>query len=60
MVALEIDNPIMKINGAEFEVDEGRGTTPVIINGRTMVPIRAIIEAFGGAVGVRIFSKVII
>ena len=51
VVALEIDNPIMKINGAEFEVDEGRGTTPVIINGRTMVPIRAIIEAFGGAVG---------
>ncbi len=48
LVSLQINNPIMKINGVETEIDAGRGTVPVIINGRTLVPIRAIIEAFGG------------
>ncbi len=51
IVSLQIDNPIMEINGVETEIDAGRGTTPVVTNGRTLVPIRAIIEAFGGTVG---------
>jgi len=51
VVSLKIDNPIMYINGAQTEIDKGRGITPVITNGRTLVPIRAIIEAFGGSVG---------
>lgn len=51
VVSLQIDNPIMEINGTDTEIDAGRGTTPVINNGRTLVPIRAIIEAFGGIVG---------
>lgn len=50
VVSLQIDNPIMHINGAQAEIDKGRGTTPIINNGRTLVPIRAIIEAFGGTV----------
>ncbi len=51
VVSLQIDNPIMQINGVQTEIDEGRGTTPLITDGRTLVPIRAIIEAFGGNVG---------
>ncbi len=50
IVSLEIDNPIMAVNGENAEIDEGRGTAPAILNGRTLVPIRAIIEAFGGEV----------
>ncbi len=51
VVSLQIDNPIMEVNGVTTEIDTGRGTTPVINDGRTLVPIRAIIEAFGGTVG---------
>lgn len=51
IVSLQIDNPTMCVNGVEAEIDVGRRTMPVVINGRTLVPIRAIIEAFGGEVG---------
>lgn len=50
VVNLQIDNPIMEINGIDAEIDAGRGTAPVILNGRTLVPVRAIIEAFDGEV----------
>ncbi len=50
-IKLQIDNPVMTVNGAETEIDPGRGTVPVINQGRTLVPIRAIIEALGGTVG---------
>ncbi len=50
VVSLQIDNPIMEINGKDTEIDIGRGTKPIVMNGRTLVPIRAIIEAFGGTV----------
>lgn len=49
-VKLQIDNPIMTVDGAKTEIDPGNGTRPVIIDGRTLVPIRAIIETFGGSV----------
>jgi len=48
VVSLQIDNPIMEINGEETEIDAGRGTAPIITDGRTLVPIRAIVEAFDG------------
>ncbi len=48
---LQIGNPVMTINGAQAEIDPGRGTVPLVENGRTLVPIRAIIEALGGTVG---------
>lgn len=51
IVSLQIDNPIMKVNGVATEIDIGRGTKPMVTDGRTLVPIRAIIEAFGGSVG---------
>ena len=40
----------MEVNGQKSEIDTGNNTTPVISNGRTLVPIRAIIEAFNGNV----------
>ena len=51
VVSLRIYDPVMVINGVEAEIDAGRGTEPMVIDGRTLVPIRAIIEAFGGIVG---------
>ena len=49
-IVLQIDNSTMKVNGEEKPIDES-GTTPVIVNDRTLVPIRAIIENMGGTVG---------
>ena len=51
VISLQINNPIMKVNGISIEIDAGRGTTPIVVEGRTLVPIRAIVEAFGGSVG---------
>ncbi len=49
-MTMQIDNPVMTVNGTQQEIDPGRGTAPVIVNDRTLVPIRAIIEAMGGTV----------
>ena len=49
-MTMQIDNPVMTVNGTQQEIDPGRGTAPVIVNERTLVPIRAIIEAMGGTV----------
>lgn len=51
VVSLQINNPIMEVNGTQTEIDVGRGTKPVVIQDRTLVPVRAIIESFGGTVG---------
>ena len=40
----------MKVNGVNTDIDKGFDTKPVIVNNRTLVPIRAIVEAFGGNV----------
>ncbi len=47
-IVLEIGKPVMFINSQLIEIDPGRNTVPVIKNGRTLLPIRAIIEALGG------------
>lgn len=49
-MVLQIDNPGMKVNGIEREVDPGYGTKPILIEGRTSLPIRAIVEAMGGTI----------
>lgn len=49
-LVLQIDNPIMTVNGTEKEIDPGRGTVPVIDHDRTLAPVRAIIEEMGGTV----------
>ncbi len=50
VVSLQIDNPIMYVNGTQAEIDSGNNTKPIVYQDRTLVPIRAIIEAFGGSV----------
>ena len=50
VINMQINNPIMTVNGIQTEIDAGRNTKPVIENGRTLVPIRAIIESIGGRV----------
>ena len=50
-ILMKIGQDTMVVNDEVFEIDPGRGTTPLIVNARTMVPIRAIIEAIGGTVG---------
>jgi len=49
-VVLTIGNKYMTINGTKREIDPGRGTVPAIQNGRTLVPVAAIVEALGGKV----------
>lgn len=49
-IMLKLDSPTMSVDGVSQEVDPGRGTSPITISGRTMVPIRAVVEAMGGAV----------
>ena len=52
IINLQIDNPFMVVNGVQQEIDPGRDTEPVIIPkwNRTVVPIRAIVEALGGTI----------
>jgi hypothetical protein len=47
-VKLWIGNASMSVNGVQQQIDV-QGTKPVIVEGRTLVPIRAVIEAFGGS-----------
>ncbi|MHB8107817.1 MAG: copper amine oxidase N-terminal domain-containing protein [Candidatus Cryosericum sp.] len=49
VVKLWVGNSIMDIGGLRQPIDS-EGTKPVIVEGRTLVPIRAIIEAFNGSV----------
>ena len=51
VILMKIDDPNMSVNGTLQEIDPGRGTKPIIMNSRTLVPIRAIIEAMDGVVG---------
>jgi hypothetical protein len=39
----------MSVNGVQQPID-AQGTKPVIVAGRTLVPIRTVIEAFGGSI----------
>jgi len=50
-IVLQIDNPYMVVNDVQQEIDPGRGTVPILVSGRTMLPVRAIVEAMGGTVG---------
>lgn len=47
-ILLKIDDAEMIVDGEKREVDPGRGTAPLVYRNRTMVPIRAIVEAMGG------------
>lgn len=47
VIVLQIGNSMFTVNGDSIALD----SPPVIKNGRTLLPIRAIIEALGGTVG---------
>ena len=35
-IVMEIDNPVMSVNGQDVEIDPGYGTAPLIVDGRTL------------------------
>lgn len=49
IIALQIDNPYITINGISKKID-AQGSKPIIKNGRTLLPIRTLIESLGGSV----------
>jgi YVTN family beta-propeller protein len=49
-IIFQIGNPNMKVNGIQREIDPGKDTAPVLIDGRTLIPIRTLIESMGGKV----------
>ncbi len=49
-VVLRIGDPNMSVNGLTQEIDPARGTKPVIVNGRTLLPIRALVENMGATI----------
>lgn len=50
ILTLQIGNPNMTVNGTQQEIDPGMGTVPVVQNDRTLLPVRAVIEAVDGTV----------
>lgn len=52
VIKLIVNNKWMYVDGTKGEVDPDRGTTPVIIPewGRTLLPIRSVIESLGGSI----------
>lgn len=55
-ISVQINNPVMTNNGQYQNIDAS-GTTPIIFGGRTVLPIRSIIEAMGGEVSWNDASK---
>ncbi len=49
-IVLQIGNPLMNVNGLAKAIDTGIGTTPIVKSGRTLVPVRAVVEEMGGTV----------
>jgi hypothetical protein len=49
MITLKIGSPYITINGISKKID-AQGSKPIIKNGRTLLPIRVLIESLGGTV----------
>lgn len=49
-IEMTIGNPLMRVNGVLKEIDPGQGTTPVLVQGRTFLPIKAVVGEIGGTV----------
>lgn len=49
VILLHIGSPTMLVNGETKKIDDG-GTVPILMNGRTLLPVRAVVEAMGGTV----------
>jgi hypothetical protein len=50
IISLQVGSPRMTVDGVVKAID-AQETKPLISNGTTMVPIRAIVESLGGSVG---------
>jgi hypothetical protein len=50
-VVLRIGDPFMTVGGLMVAIDSSGKVAPIIQNSRTLLPIRALIEALGGTVG---------
>lgn len=50
LTMLYIGKPRMTVGDSEMSIDPGRTTVPMIQDGRTLLPIRAVVEALGGTV----------
>jgi len=48
-IVLRVGDPVMQVDAVRIFID-GTGAVPVIVQGRTMLPVRAIVEALGGTV----------
>lgn len=47
-VVMQIDNPVMTVDGVSVNIDDDN-TVPTIINDRTYIPVRGLVEAIGGS-----------
>jgi len=45
---MQVGSPDILVNGMISELDPGFSTTPILLNNRTMLPVRSIIEILGG------------
>jgi hypothetical protein len=52
-IIYKINDPYITVNGKKFEIDPVTNVVPVIIKewGRSVVPIRSLVETLGGSVG---------
>jgi len=51
IIIMKVGSKTMTVNGSIVEVDPGRDTAPIVLDNRTLIPARALIEAMGGTVG---------
>src|SRR5450759_74432 len=49
IIVLQVGKPSMTVNGVSKSIDV-QGTVPVIVEGRTFLPIRAVVEALNGTI----------
>ena len=49
IITIKIGSPVMTVNGEPMQIDE-QGTVPVIVNNRTLLPIRSVVKKMGGTV----------
>lgn len=47
---LQIGNPVMTVNGEDKPIDESGEVFPIIVNNRTLLPLRKVAEEFGAEV----------
>lgn len=49
VITMQIGNPVMTVNGTEKPID-AEGSVPMVVNDRTLLPVRAVVEEIGGTV----------